>query len=252
MTNWFQDSRISTTNVRKKKTNHPILTNITGREKKLQDPKRTSESVSVKSPKNEKTGILALEKKKKIDKTKKKHKHTKASESDPLRGKWKWTVGRRQKSKQSRLVCKTKRKKASFKPTPPRYLHKIHRFDSYPKFTIKARSMRWKGKPKAGLREGYCTELLEGVYSSSRRFNSQRSSRRMYRQRGSWCPCCSKKTRNVGQQQHQHNARAQSQPTSWSGGESFPHRALVCGPITLFATYDVIRGGHWFFRFVRR
>lgn len=71
MTNWFQDSRISTKNVRKKKTNHPILTNITGREKKLQDPKRTSESVSVNSPKNEKTGILALEKKKKIEKTKK-------------------------------------------------------------------------------------------------------------------------------------------------------------------------------------
>lgn len=112
-----------------------------------------------------------------------------------------------------------------------------------------SRSMRWKGNPKAGLREGYCSESLEGdvvvVVSSSRRFsrNSQRSSLRMYRQRDSWCSCCSKKTRNVGQQQQYQHDRAQAQATTWSGGESFSHRALVRWPITLFASYDVIRGG---------
>ena len=111
-----------------------------------------------------------------------------------------------------------------------------------------SRSMRWKGNPKAGLREGYCSELLEGDVvvvssssSSSRRYSSQRSSLRMYRQRDSWCSCCSKKTRKP-QQQYQHD-RAQAQATTWSGGENFSHRALVRWPITLFASYDVIRGG---------
>lgn len=107
--------------------------------------------------------------------------------------------------------------------------------------------MRWKGNPKAGLREGYCSELLEGdVVVVVSRFSSsrQRSSLRMYRQRDSWCSCCSKKTRNVGQQQQQYqHDRAQAQATTWSGGESFSHRALVRWPITLCASYDVIRGG---------
>lgn len=103
------------------------------------------------------------------------------------------------------------------------------------------RSMRWKGKHKAGLSEGYCSELLEGALAS-RRFclrRRQRSSRRMNRRRGSWY--CHRST-SASHSKNQQQAGQQQQP--W-GGESFSHLgALVSGPITLFATYDVIRGGH--------
>lgn len=99
--------------------------------------------------------------------------------------------------------------------------------------------MQWKGKHKAGLREGYCSELLEGALVSRhrrrrRRSRSQYSSRRMYCRRG--FRYCSKKYSGKYD-------RAQNHQRQWRG-ESFSHRALVCGPIKLFATYDVIRGGH--------
>ncbi|KAL9694317.1 hypothetical protein quinque_013602 [Culex quinquefasciatus] len=58
-------------------------------------------------------------------------------------------------------------KKKSFKPPHPRYLYKIHRFDLYPKFTIQARSMRWKGNPKAGLREGQSQQHFGGLFGPS-------------------------------------------------------------------------------------
>lgn len=117
----------------------------------------------------------------------------------------------------------------------------FNRFDLYPKITKTARSMRWKGKHKAGLSEGYCSELLEGALAS-RRFclrRRQRSSRRMNRRRGSWY--CHRST-SASHSKNQQQAGQQQQP--W-GGESFSHLgALVSGPITLFATYDVIRRGH--------
>lgn len=110
--------------------------------------------------------------------------------------------------------------------------------------------MRWKGNHhKAGLSEGYCSELLEGApVVSSRRFafrrrRRPRSSRRMNRRRGSWyCDRCTRKNQQQLAGHRQQQQQQQQQP--WRG-ESFSHLgALVRGPITLFATYDVIRGGH--------